>query len=453
MAVCGICNMTFEGKVDLEDHQKKQHGRRKAKQSSPIKLDLQVGKLVKDDSTGYDRVWTCGICNEEFLDKQLLLRHKKDHISKSIKTHPEPVRPKILSGTVTDDGKYDRKHSDISTPDGVKRRPRRPKPKRQPKKIGKNVNSPEDNQISDDTEQECGTQSNDKKQEPPNSSAATVARPFSCSTCGKRYIQKKHLKVHEVTHLGIKPFKCTYCNKSFGRKDALDKHELTHTGGGGGPYPCTVCDRKYTLKENLKRHMKLHDIKTGETVKSYSCKECDKQFVYKKDMQEHERTHTGEKPFRCKVCRMKFARAGTLKRHLRTHTGERLFKCLTCKATFTRNALLVQHQVKAHPNIVPSNIEDAVTKEKEGMTFFKACEESDQEDADVADTVHVKCDQLSKVGGGNAEDTEDPLVMDSKPAVDDIDICDGLLEAEDLFDLPLRNLTRRSAKAPKRLDL
>ena len=86
MAVCGICNKTFESKTDLENHQKKQHGRRKAKQSSPNKLDLQVGKLVKDDSAGYDRVWTCGICNEEFLNKQLLLRHKKAHI----KVIPDP---------------------------------------------------------------------------------------------------------------------------------------------------------------------------------------------------------------------------------------------------------------------------------------------------------------------------------------------------------------------------
>ena len=47
----------------------------------------------------------------------------------------------------------------------------------------------------------------------------TVYKPFSCSMCGKTFVQASHLKTHEKIHTVDKPFSCSKCGKRH-----LDRH-------------------------------------------------------------------------------------------------------------------------------------------------------------------------------------------------------------------------------------
>ena len=51
-------------------------------------------------------------------------------------------------------------------------------------------------------------------------------RRYTCPTCSKSFVSKKHLEVHELIHVSEKPFKCKDCPKSFTQKGNLKTHEL-----------------------------------------------------------------------------------------------------------------------------------------------------------------------------------------------------------------------------------
>lgn len=51
---------------------------------------------------------------------------------------------------------------------------------------------------------------------------------FICQICGRSYIQKGLLKVHELAVHGNANFSCTICSKSYRRKYTLNKHLKTH---------------------------------------------------------------------------------------------------------------------------------------------------------------------------------------------------------------------------------
>ncbi|KAH7974364.1 hypothetical protein HPB49_014518 [Dermacentor silvarum] len=140
------------------------------------------------------------------------------------------------------------------------------------------------------------------QQEPPRTTAHPGGgekweiRSTSVRTCSLEFMQKGHLKIHRLTHIGEQPFKCASC-------------------------PYVTADR------------------------------C--------DLVTHVRTHTGEKPFMCKQCPYTCARKSHLASHMRTHTGEKQHKCTICpyasawKINLTRHIQLCHGGVQLLPQDQP----------------------------------------------------------------------------------------------------
>ncbi|XP_044155356.1 uncharacterized protein LOC122941922 [Bufo gargarizans] len=178
------------------------------------------------------------------------------------------------------------------------------------------------------------------------------AKPYLCLECGKCFIQKSGLIKHQRNHTGERPFSCSECGKHFSVKSVLVKHERIHTGEK--PFSCSECGKCFSVKSDLARHQRIH---TGE--RPFSCSECGKCFTQKSTLVKHQRTHTGEKPFSCSECGKRFQQKSDLAKHKRTHTGEKPFSCSECGKCFTRKSTVVSHQ-RVHTGEKPFSCPEGV---------------------------------------------------------------------------------------------
>ncbi|XP_053289382.1 zinc finger protein 239 [Pleuronectes platessa] len=164
----------------------------------------------------------------------------------------------------------------------------------------------------------------------------TGDKPFGCSECGKRFIQKGDLNQHMRIHTGEKPFSCAKCGKRFKRKSYIEIHMRTHTGEKS--FSCSECGKRFNQTSSLERHMRGH---RGE--KQFCCSECGKRFNQRANLNIHMRIHTGERPFSCSECGKRFNQKGSLNTHMRIHTGEKPFSCSECGKTFNERGNLNTH--------------------------------------------------------------------------------------------------------------
>lgn len=81
-----------------------------------------------------------------------------------------------------------------------------------------------------------------------------TVRLFPCSKCPMRFFLEAELLKHAASHRSRK-YVCGVCGKAFVCKSQLEIHQNVHTGQK--PFTCAVCHSSFSHPSNLRRHMKL----------------------------------------------------------------------------------------------------------------------------------------------------------------------------------------------------
>jgi len=174
-----------------------------------------------------------------------------------------------------------------------------------------------------------------------------------CSQCQATFTSLRSLKYHEQrNHSNLEPEPCSFCGKKFLDRKYLRIHENIHSQTN--QYVCHFCGRKFIMKTNLTVHINRHHT---EKTNDFICQICGKGFPFKLYLKKHFKTHSDEKPHHCSVCEAKFREASLLRKHVNSiHLKIRPFVCQYCQKTFTRSLYLRDHIQSQHLG-VPAKLE------------------------------------------------------------------------------------------------
>ncbi|KAF4027101.1 hypothetical protein G4228_018730, partial [Cervus hanglu yarkandensis] len=163
----------------------------------------------------------------------------------------------------------------------------------------------------------------------------TAEKLYVCGDCGKAFSEKSYLIVHQRIHTGEKSYECTECGRAFSQKSLFIVHQRVHTG----EKTYEECGRIFSLKSHLILHQRAH---TGE--KPYESNECGKAFCEKSPLVVHQRIHTREKPSKSAEYVITFSLKSQMITYQRTHTGERHSKYNDYGKVFCQQIYLTGHQ-------------------------------------------------------------------------------------------------------------
>ncbi|KAK6620718.1 hypothetical protein RUM43_011013 [Polyplax serrata] len=175
-----------------------------------------------------------------------------------------------------------------------------------------------------------------------------VSGTIECPSCKLTFTSLRSLKYHEQRkHSNLEPVPCTFCGKKFLDKKYLRIHENIHSQANH--FVCQFCGRKFIMKTNLTVHISRHHTKKSN---DFICQICGKAFPFKLYLKKHFKTHTDYKPYQCNHCEAKFRENTLLRKHVNSiHLKLRPFLCQYCHKTFTRSLYLREHMESQHLGI------------------------------------------------------------------------------------------------------
>uniref|UniRef100_A0A8C4KGZ9 Uncharacterized protein n=1 Tax=Dromaius novaehollandiae TaxID=8790 RepID=A0A8C4KGZ9_DRONO len=188
---------------------------------------------------------------------------------------------------------------------------------------------------------------------------STREKFYTCPVCGKNFLLKINLIIHQRSHASWVPYICTHCGRSFRSKKKIQRHlHIRATRGSclasdaeecSGLVPCpasqSVAQNRGTVAEWEKSSPGRYPLPPGKM--RYTCTECMENFSSQSFLILHQRMHTDQHLILCPCCNRSFAWASDFVRHHRIHTGERPYQCTECQKAFKRHHHLVVHR-KTH---------------------------------------------------------------------------------------------------------
>lgn len=219
-------------------------------------LNLDFSNISVKKKSDIDIAFVCTICDEEFEEREVLLKHQK-------KLHQE-LELNIVSGAQENSAF---KEADISDDEML---------------------------VDPDSSENTQAYSDGESGQKPRSSGPM----HKCDLCQKTFLYKCQLHSHvKNSHSETKRFECNVCHMRFSYRGSLQKHELTHSAQSVQPgkhgsilYKCKICSAKFLELKSLTAHLRTHrggDSIQPKKVEIFQCSSCPQIFQEKDKFEAH----------------------------------------------------------------------------------------------------------------------------------------------------------------------
>ncbi|GBP11396.1 Zinc finger protein 57 [Eumeta japonica] len=176
---------------------------------------------------------------------------------------------------------------------------------------------------------------------------------YSCPKCDKKFLFKKAMEVHLVTHEAPAGLYCHECDMNFKNQMSYYQHmkyNLKHIDPAKLKFACQLCDKRFVKASRLEEHhVAVHLKATPVRCTMPGCDfACSSRPVLRTHIRMLHRNLRAVRNHVCDACGKAYTTKKTLEGHMRTHTGERPFHCQLCPSTFGYEAALYNHNKLVH---------------------------------------------------------------------------------------------------------
>ncbi|XP_041667315.1 hypermethylated in cancer 2 protein [Cheilinus undulatus] len=165
---------------------------------------------------------------------------------------------------------------------------------------------------------------------------------YLCIPCGKGFTSSEQLIAHVDSHKTEDPEEEQLLRMQDQYSESLPSRSSKEEPKTESGFSCSVCGKIYVDAAMLNHHKRSHSL-----TRSFSCDVCGKLFTQRGTMTRHMRSHLGIKPFACEECGMRFTRQYRKMEHMRIHSREKPYQCQLCGVRFTHQRSIISH-LKMH---------------------------------------------------------------------------------------------------------
>ncbi|XP_021237846.1 zinc finger protein 777-like isoform X2 [Numida meleagris] len=180
---------------------------------------------------------------------------------------------------------------------------------------------------------------------------------YRCVVCGKNFLLKINLIIHQRSHSNWVPYVCIECDQAFMSKKKIRRHLRIRAATGFCPpsdtkgcsslVPCAAAqphDQGSGSGEQWEKPSPNRFPLSPQKI-MYTCTECMENFSSQNFLVLHQRTHADQHHFTlCPCCNRSFAWASEFVRHRQSDAGRKAYWCGECQKAYKRHDRPRGHQ-------------------------------------------------------------------------------------------------------------